>query len=133
MAKRFAMNNRMSCMAVDYMQLIKHNPKGMTRDQALGDIGQEFKRLAKELKIPILGISSLKREVDFREDQRPVLADLRETGSLEYDSEIIMFLYKDVKGESQNKYFLEVAKNKDGALMTTELLFEPSWTLFQNF
>jgi replicative DNA helicase len=132
-ARRFAMNNRMSCMAVDYMQLIKHQPKGMTRDQALGDIGQEFKRLAKELKIPIIGVSSLKREVDFREDQRPVLADLRETGSLEYDSEVIMFLYKNIKGISQNEYFLEIAKNKDGALMTIELLFEPAWTLFQNF
>jgi len=128
--------NKLDFVIIDYLQLIgkvnKNNFKSFyNRQEEIADISKSLKQMARELKIPVLALSQLSREVEKREDKRPILSDLRDSGSIEQDADIVMFLYrpnyynKDVKNELSNLGYTEliIAKNRQGATGTKKFNF----------
>lgn len=120
-------NRRITCL-IDYLQLITGDPKFKGNRQAeISDISRQLKILAQDLDIVIIALSQLSRSVEQRQDKRPMLSDLRESGSIEQDADIVMFLYREdyYEKDTENKNLLEciVAKQRDGAVGTVQLAF----------
>ena len=105
--RKLAQEGKLDFVVIDYLQLIKGDDKSGNRQEEVAKISRSLKQMARELKIPILALSQLSREVEKREDKRPVLADLRESGSIEQDADIVMFLYR-------NDYYVHNPENKTG-------------------
>ena len=124
---------------IDYLQLITGS-KGENRQQVVSEISRELKILAKDLKVPVIALSQLSRAVEQRQDKRPMLADLRESGSIEQDADIVAFLYRDAyyqkeQGDSQeanNVTELILEKNRHGSLGTVKLYFHREYTKFSS-
>lgn len=124
---------------IDYLQLITGS-KGENRQQVVSEISRELKILAKDLKVPVIALSQLSRAVEQRQDKRPMLADLRESGSIEQDADIVAFLYRDAyyqkeQGDSQeanNVTELILEKNRHGSLGTVKLYFHKEYTKFSS-
>ena len=124
---------------IDYLQLIT-GLKGENRQQVVSEISRELKILAKDLKVPVIALSQLSRTVEHRQDKRPMLADLRESGSIEQDADIVAFLYRDAyyqkeQGDSQeanNVTELILEKNRHGSLGTVKLYFHKEYTKFSS-
>ena len=124
---------------IDYLQLITGS-KGENRQQVVSEISRELKILAKDLKVPVIALSQLSRTVEQRQDKRPMLADLRESGSIEQDADIVAFLYRDAyyqkeQGDSQeanNVTELILEKNRHGSLGTVKLYFHKEYTKFSS-
>ena len=124
---------------IDYLQLIT-GAKGENRQQIVSEISRELKILAKDLKVPIIALSQLSRAVEQRQDKRPMLADLRESGSIEQDADIVAFLYREAyyqkeQGDSQeanNVTELILEKNRHGSLGTVKLYFHKEYTKFSS-
>ena len=124
---------------IDYLQLIT-GAKGENRQQIVSEISRELKILAKDLKVPVIALSQLSRAVEQRQDKRPMLADLRESGSIEQDADIVAFLYRDAyyqkeQGDSQeanNVTELILEKNRHGSLGTVKLYFHKEYTKFSS-
>ena len=118
-------------IVIDYLQLMQgnsHKNYEFNRQQEISEISRNLKALARELKVPILALSQLSRSVELRADKRPMLSDLRESGSLEQDADMVMFLYReeyyDRETENANTAELVVAKNRNGPTTTISLQFE---------
>ncbi len=127
----------LSVIMVDYIQLMKGQTRMENRSLEVGEISRSLKLLAKELNIPIIALSQLNREVEGRRDHRPMNSDLRESGSLEQDADMIMFLhrgsvYKSAEDGSidDGKALLIVGKNRNGATRDIELQFQGAYTAF---
>jgi replicative DNA helicase len=105
--RKLAQEGKLDFVVIDYLQLIKGDDRSGNRQEEVAKISRSLKQMARELKIPILALSQLSREVEKREDKRPVLADLRESGSIEQDADIVMFLYR-------NDYYVHNPENKTG-------------------
>lgn len=124
---------------IDYLQLITGS-KGENRQQVVSEISRELKILAKDLKVPVIALSQLSRAVEQRQDKRPMLADLRESGSIEQDADIVAFLYRDAyyqkeqadSQESNNVTELILEKNRHGSLGTVKLYFHKEYTKFSS-
>ena len=124
---------------IDYLQLIT-GAKGENRQQIVSEISRELKILAKDLKVPVIALSQLSRAVEQRQDKRPMLADLRESGSIEQDADIVAFLYREAyyqkeQGDSQeanNVTELSLAKNRHGSLGAVKLYFHKEYTKFSS-
>jgi replicative DNA helicase len=124
---------------IDYLQLIT-GPKGENRQQVVSEISRELKILAKDLKVPVIALSQLSRAVEQRQDKRPMLADLRESGSIEQDADIVAFLYRDAyyqkeqadSQEANNVTELILEKNRHGSLGTVKLYFHKEYTKFSS-
>lgn len=124
---------------IDYLQLITGS-KGENRQQVVSEISRELKILAKDLKVPVIALSQLSRAVEQRQDKRPMLADLRESGSIEQDADIVAFLYRDAyyqkeQADSQevnNVTELILEKNRHGSLGTVKLYFHKEYTKFSS-
>lgn len=124
---------------IDYLQLITGS-KGDNRQQVVSEISRELKILAKDLKVPVIALSQLSRAVEQRQDKRPMLADLRESGSIEQDADIVAFLYRDAyyqkeqadSQESNNVTELILEKNRHGSLGTVKLYFHKEYTKFSS-
>ena len=124
---------------IDYLQLITGS-KGENRQQVVSEISRELKILAKDLKVPVIALSQLSRAVEQRQDKRPMLADLRESGSIEQDADIVAFLYRDAyyqkeQADSQevnNLTELILEKNRHGSLGTVKLYFHKEYTKFSS-
>lgn len=121
---------------IDYLQLISAvKPKG-NRQEEVSEISRQLKLMAMELDVNVIALSQLSRVVEQRQDKRPMLSDLRESGSIEQDADVVMFLYRDdyYDKESENKNVVEViiAKNRDGALGTVNLVFMREYSKFVN-
>lgn len=124
---------------IDYLQLITGS-KGENRQQIVSDISRELKILAKDLKVPVIALSQLSRAVEQRQDKRPMLADLRESGSIEQDADIVAFLYREAyyqkeqadSQESNNVTELILEKNRHGSLGTVKLYFHKEYTKFSS-
>ena len=124
---------------IDYLQLITGS-KGENRQQIVSEISRKLKILAKDLKVPVIALSQLSRAVEQRQDKRPMLADLRESGSIEQDADIVAFLYREAyyqkeQGDSQesnNVTELIMEKNRHGSLGTVKLYFHKEYTKFSS-
>ena len=124
---------------IDYLQLITGS-KGENRQQVVSEISRELKILAKDLKVPVIALSQLSRAVEQRQDKRPMLADLRESGSIEQDADIVAFLYRDAyyqkeqadSQEANNVTELILEKNRHGSLGTVKLYLHKEYTKFSS-
>jgi len=106
---------------IDYLQLISGNGKASdNRQQEVSEISRSLKALARELEVPVIALSQLSRNVEQRNDKRPMLSDLRESGSIEQDADIVMFLYRDdyynKASERKGEADLIVSKNRSGSI-----------------
>ena len=124
-------------IVIDYLQLIQGNSKrNSSREQEISEISRSLKILAKELDVPVIALSQLSRAAEQRADHRPMLSDLRESGAIEQDADIVMFLYRDdyYNPDTEKKNIAEVimAKHRAGSTGTVELLWMGSYTKFAN-
>jgi len=126
-------------IVIDYLQLITGS-KGENRQQVVSEISRELKILAKDLKVPVIALSQLSRAVEQRQDKRPMLADLRESGSIEQDADIVALLYREAyyqkeqanSQEANNVTELILEKNRHGSIGTVKLYFHKEYTKFSN-
>ena len=124
---------------IDYLQLITGS-KGENRQQVVSEISRELKILAKDLRVPVIALSQLSRSVEQRQDKRPMLSDLRESGSIEQDADIVAFLYREAyyqkeqadSQEANNVTELILEKNRHGSLGTVKLYFHKEYTKFSS-
>ncbi|MDB4744034.1 DnaB-like helicase C-terminal domain-containing protein, partial [Planctomicrobium sp.] len=123
-ARRLKRRATLDIVIIDYLQLIETEDKAMPREQQIASITRRLKFLAKDLNIPVIALAQLNRGVEQREDKRPRLSDLRESGAIEQDADIVMFLHRpeaydpeDRPGEAD----LIIAKNRSGPIGTVEL------------
>lgn len=136
--RKLKLEKNIGMVVIDYLQLIQGsgNRRSGSREQEISEISRSLKILAKELNIPVIALSQLSRAAEQRNDHRPMLSDLRESGSIEQDADIVMFLYRDdyYNDESENKNIAEVilAKNRSGSIGTAELLWMSNYTKFAN-
>ena len=121
---------------VDYLQLMKGPPNAGNREQEISEISRSLKGLAKELNAPVVALSQLNRGVESRPNKRPLLSDLRESGAIEQDADIILFVYRDeyYNPESEDKGLAEliISKHRAGSLGTVKLQFVGMYTRFNN-
>jgi replicative DNA helicase len=133
---RYANRQGLDVVFVDYIQLMSTGVRKENRTQEVSYISRQLKMLAQELKIPVFAASQLSRAVEQRADKHPQLSDLRESGSIEQDSNIVMFLYREDKYErdtaKQNIVEINIAKRRDGPTGTAELIFRQALTRFEN-
>ena len=124
-------------VVIDYLQLMESKKAGESRQQEISEISRSLKILAKELDIPVIALSQLSRAAEQRVDHRPMLSDLRESGSIEQDADIVMFLYRDdyynPETEKKNVAEIIIAKNRQGSTGTVELAWLPQYTKFANY
>jgi replicative DNA helicase len=123
-------------IVVDYLQLMTGRAGAESRQVEVAEISRGLKILARELQCPVVGLSQLSRNLEMRQDKRPMLADLRESGSIEQDADVVMFLYRDevYNPESPDAGIAEViiAKHRNGPTDTIRLAFLPQYTRFAN-
>jgi replicative DNA helicase len=117
--RKLSQQKGLDFVVIDYLQLIKGDSRAGNRQEEVARISRSLKQMARELKIPILALSQLSREVERRDDKKPVLADLRESGSIEQDADIVMFLfrpdyYKHHGEQNTNEVELIISKNRQG-------------------
>lgn len=135
--RKLKLEKNIGLVVIDYLQLVQGTgKKGNNREQEISEISRSLKILAKELDIPVIAISQLSRAAEQRTDHRPMLSDLRESGAIEQDADIVMFLYRDdyYNPESEKKNIAEliIAKHRNGSTGTVELLWLGSYTKFAN-
>ena len=135
--RKAKLEKNIGLVVVDHMQLMESNKSNLSPIQAMSEISRSLKILAKELNIPVIALSQLSRAAEQRPDHRPMLSDLRESGSIEQDADIVMFLYRDdyYNPETEKKNVAEViiAKNRQGSTGTVELAWLPQYTKFANY
>jgi replicative DNA helicase len=139
-ARRLMMERGFDLLIVDYLQLMQGSGGGRAghenRVQEISEISRGLKGLARELDIPVLALSQLSRAVESRTDKRPQLSDLRESGSIEQDSDIVMFIYRDEvynpETERPNIADIIIAKHRNGPVGTINLYFQPAQTRFRD-
>ena len=136
--RKLKLEKNIGMVLIDYLQLVQgSNKRNGSREQEISEISRSLKILAKELNVPVIALSQLSRAVEQRPDHRPMLSDLRESGAIEQDADIVMFLYRDdyYNKESEKKDIAEViiAKHRGGSLGTVELLWLGSYTKFVNW
>ncbi len=134
--RKLAHENRLDFVVIDYLQLIKGDSKSGNRQEEVARISRSLKQMARELKVPVLALSQLSRDVEKRDDKRPVLADLRESGSIEQDADIVMFLfrpdyYKRDADADISDVELIISKNRQGiAGVTRHFRFDTEYSRF---
>ena len=152
-ARRLKREKNIGLIIIDYLQLVEPSRRAENRVQEITEVTKGLKTLAKELNIPILALSQLSRGVDARDDKRPVLSDLRESGSIEQDADVVMFVYReeyylksrepeagsaehakwmDKLDRATNKAEVLIEKHRHGQTRSIELVFEGNFTRFSN-
>ena len=133
--RKLKLEKNIGMVVIDYLQLVQgSNKRNGSREQEISEISRSLKILAKELNVPVIALSQLSRAVEQRPDHRPMLSDLRESGAIEQDADIVMFLYRDdyYNEDSEKKGIAEViiAKHRGGSTGTVDLLWLGSYTKF---
>ena len=135
--RKLSQEGRLDFIIIDYLQLIKGDTRSGNRQEEVSRISRGLKQMARELSVPVLALSQLSREVEKREDKRPVLSDLRESGSIEQDADIVMFLYredyytKDTESKTGD-VLISIAKNRQGQSgVNLHFKFDPAYSRFR--
>jgi replicative DNA helicase len=137
-ARRLKAKENIQIIIIDYLQLMRGSGKAENRQQEISEISSSLKSLAKELNIPVIAVSQLSRATEQRADKRPQLADLRESGSIEQDADLVLLLYREEfykKEEVENKGIAEliIAKQRNGPTGTIKLTFLEKCMRFENY
>ncbi len=135
--RKYKMEYDLELVIIDYLQLMNGSSKGNdSRQQEISEISRSLKALARELNVPIIALSQLSRAVESRPNHRPMLSDLRESGAIEQDADLVMFIYRDdyYHEDSEKKGIAEIiiAKQRNGPIGTVELSWQPALTKFAN-
>ncbi|PYG89099.1 replicative DNA helicase [Ruminiclostridium sufflavum DSM 19573] len=136
--RRLKLEHNLGLVVIDYLQLMQGSGKkgGDNRQQEISEISRSLKILAKEINVPVICLSQLSRAPEARTDHRPILSDLRESGAIEQDADIVMFLYRDdyynPETEKKNIAELIIAKHRNGSTGTVELVWLGQYTKFAN-
>ncbi len=137
-SRRLKMDKGLGLIVVDYLQLMKGRSSAERRDLEISEISRSLKSLAKELDIPVLALSQLNRKLEERSDKRPLLSDLRESGALEQDADVVAFIYrdevynKDENNPNKGKAEIILSKQRNGPVGWAPLTFLTSYTRFEN-
>jgi replicative DNA helicase len=135
-ARRLLMENDLGLIVIDYLQLMSGTERRNSdnRVQEVSEISRALKALARELNVPILALSQLSRAVEHRPDKRPMLADLRESGSIEQDADVVMFIYRDevYEEDTEKKNIAEILirKHRHGPTGDVQLFWKPEYMKF---
>lgn len=135
--RKFKLEHNLGIIMIDYLQLMQGSSRrSESRQQEISEISRSLKEIARELQVPVVALSQLSRAVEQRPDHRPMLSDLRESGAIEQDADVVMFLYRDdyYNHDSEKKDVAEViiAKQRNGPIGTVELAWLPRFTKFAN-
>lgn len=134
--RKYKLEHNLSMIIIDYLQLMSGSGKSDSRQQEISDISRSLKAVARELSVPVLALSQLSRAVEQRPDHRPMLSDLRESGAIEQDADVVMFIYRDdyYNHDTEKKDIAEIiiAKQRNGPIGTVELAWIPKYTKFAN-
>ncbi len=134
--RKFKMEHGLSMVIIDYLQLMSGGGRTDSRQQEISEISRSLKAIARELNVPVLALSQLSRAVEQRPDHRPMLSDLRESGAIEQDADVVMFIYRDdyYHKDTEKKGVSEIiiAKQRNGPIGTVELAWLPEYTKFAN-
>lgn len=134
--RKYKLEHNLNLIIIDYLQLMSGSGRSESRQQEISEISRSLKSLARELNVPVLALSQLSRAVEQRPDHRPMMSDLRESGAIEQDADIVMFIYRDdyynpdtnLKGISE----IIIAKQRSGSIGTVQLAWLPQYTKFAN-
>lgn len=133
--RRLAMKEDLGLVVIDYMQLMSSSTKNNSREQEISEISRGLKSISKEFNVPVIALSQLNRKVEGREDKRPMMSELRESGAIEQDADIIFFIYRDefYHPNSSDKGIAEliIAKHRNGPTGTVKLKWFPEITTFE--
>ena len=134
--RKFKLEQGLDMIIIDYLQLMSGSGRSESRQQEISEISRSLKALARELNVPVLALSQLSRAVEQRPDHRPMLSDLRESGAIEQDADVVMFIYRDdyYNHDTEKKDVAEIiiAKQRNGPIGTIELAWLPMYTKFAN-
>ena len=135
--RKYKLEHDLKLIIIDYLQLMSGSGKSSdSRQQEISDISRALKGLARELSVPVIALSQLSRAVEQRPDHRPMLSDLRESGAIEQDADVVMFIYRDdyYNHDSEEKGISEIiiAKHRNGPIGTVKLAWLPQYTKFAN-
>jgi len=134
--RKYKLEHNLSMIIIDYLQLMSGSGKTESRQQEISDISRSLKSLARELSVPVIALSQLSRAVEQRPDHRPMLSDLRESGAIEQDADVVMFIYRDdyynKDTELKNISEIIIAKQRNGPIGTVNLVWLPDYTKFAN-
>ena len=135
--RKYKLEHDLKLVIIDYLQLMSGSGRSESRQQEISEISRSLKSLARELSVPVVALSQLSRAVEQRPEHRPMLSDLRESGAIEQDADVVMFIYRDdyynkdtdLKGISE----IIVAKQRNGPIGTVNLVWLPEYTKFANY
>ena len=136
--RKYKLEHGLDIIIIDYLQLMTGSVgrSSESRQQEVSDISRQLKGLARELNVPVVSLSQLSRAVESRPDKRPMLSDLRESGAIEQDADVVMFIYRDdyYNKDTENKNMAEIiiAKQRNGPIGTVNLVWMPEYTRFVN-
>lgn len=134
--RKYKLEHDLKLIIIDYLQLMSGSGRSDSRQQEISDISRSLKGLARELNVPVVALSQLSRQVEQRPDHRPMLSDLRESGAIEQDADVVMFIYRDdyYNKDTPDKNIAEIiiAKQRNGPIGTINLVWLPQYTKFAN-